>query len=303
MQWRSALNDEYRTALRYLLLRLGFLALAVLVIIFFSEVWRRATIRYVQDVRRRRQILLLRRIVVGCTIAVFVLLSFVTEFGWIATFAGFSAAGIAVAMQSAILSVLAYFFLVGRWGVRVGDRITVSGVMGDVIDIGLFRLYLMEVAGNGLDLHPTGRIVVFPNAVFFQPSEMFKQFPGIDYTWCTLSLSLTPDCDYEFVETRLMEAVESIYAEYREAIERQHRAAQLSRDLHTPTPRPEGGLRFTNAPVEFVLRCPVPIGRMAEAADKLTRALVVEMEKEPRVKFGIASAPKIQTAMSAPGAD
>ena len=154
------------------------LACGVCVILGLSELWRRATMRYVQDLRRRRQFLLLRRIVVGCAVALFVVLSFVTEFGSLATFAGFSAAGIAVAMQSVLLSVVAYFFLVGRWGVRVGDRVTVSGVTGEVADIGLFRLYLMELGGSGLALQPTGRIVVFPNAVFFQPSATVQTASG-----------------------------------------------------------------------------------------------------------------------------
>ncbi len=294
VQWRGAVSEEYSGTLRYLLLRLGVLGFALLVIFFFSELWRRGTIRYVQDMRRRRQFLLLRRIVIGCTMALFVILSFVTEFSSIATFAGFSAAGIALAMQSVILSVVAYFFLVGRWGVRVGDRVTVSGVTGDVIDIGLFRLYLLEVAGSGLDLHPTGRIVVFPNAVFFQQSALFKQFPGIDYTWCTISLTMASDCDYVLLEKRLLAAVESVYAEYREDIERQYRAAQSSMDLHTAMPRPEGSLRFTNDQIEFVVRCPVHIRRMAEVADRLTRELVAEIEKEPRLILTPGTAPKIQ---------
>ena len=222
LEWRSALGEGYSSALRYLLLRIGMLAVALVLIFGLSELWRRATMRYVQDLRRRRQFLLLRRIVVGCAVALFVVLSFVTEFGSLATFAGFSAAGIAVAMQSVILSVVAYFFLVGRWGVRVGDRVTVSGVTGEVADIGLFRLYLMELGGSGLALQPTGRIVVFPNAVFFQPSALFKQLPGIDYVWRAITLKLSGTTDYALVERRLLAAVESIYAEYREIVERQH---------------------------------------------------------------------------------
>ncbi|HEY1342412.1 MAG TPA: mechanosensitive ion channel domain-containing protein, partial [Bryobacteraceae bacterium] len=140
IEWREVLSEVHRSALRYLLFRIGMLAAAILLIFGLSELWRRATMRYVQDLRRRRQFLLLRRIVVACAVALFVVLSFVTEFGSLATFAGFSAAGIALALQSVILSVVAYFFLVGRWGVRVGDRVTVGGVTGEVADIGLFRL-------------------------------------------------------------------------------------------------------------------------------------------------------------------
>ncbi|HWQ52492.1 MAG TPA: hypothetical protein VN442_02330 [Bryobacteraceae bacterium] len=294
-EWRGALGEAHSSALRYLLLRLGMLGVAVLVIFLFSEVWRRATVRYVQDMRRRRQFLLLRRIAVGCTIALFVVLSFVTEFGSLATFAGFSAAGIAVAMQSVILSVVAYFFLVGRWGVRVGDRVTVSGVTGDVIDIGLFRLYLMELGGSGLDLSPTGRIVVFPNAVFFQPAAVFKQFPGIDYTWCTLSLALAPESDRPLVEARLLAVVESVYAEYREAIERQHRAAQSAMNVHTALPRPEARLHFVDTRLEFIVRYPVEIRRANEIEDRLTRELVAAIEQEPRLALAAGATPKFQT--------
>jgi small-conductance mechanosensitive channel len=266
------------------------------VIFLLSELWRRGTMRYVQDMRRRRQFLLLRRIVVGCTISLFVVLSFVTEFGSIATFAGFSAAGIAVAMQSVIVSVVAYFFLVGRWGVRVGDRVTVSGVTGDLIDIGLFRLYLMEVAGTGPSLNPTGRIVVFPNAVFFQPSAVFKQFPGFDYTWCTLSLKLAPESDFALVESRLLAAVEKVYAEYRETIERQYRAAQASLNLHTEAPRPEGRLRLVDSHLEFVVRYPVEVRRAAEIEDRLSRELAAAIGKEPPLRLAAGGTPKFETA-------
>jgi small-conductance mechanosensitive channel len=267
------------------------------VLIFgLSELWRRATMRYVQDLRRRRQFLLLRRIVVGCAVALLVVLSFVTEFGSLATFAGFSAAGIALAMQSVILSVVAYFFLVGRWGVRVGDRVTVSGVTGEVVDIGLFRLYLMELGGSGLALQPTGRIVVFPNAVFFQPSALFKQLPGIDYVWRAITLKLSGTADYSLVERRLLSAVESIYAEYREIVERQHSTVQSSLNLHTPVPHPESRLRFVDSGLELTIRYPVEIRRAAEIDDRITREVIQQVEKDPKLMLTNGGALKIEAA-------
>jgi small-conductance mechanosensitive channel len=297
LQWRSVLSEQNSDALRYLLLRLGMLGFAILIIFAFAEMWRRATMRYVRELRRRRQFLLLRRIVVGCTIAVFVLLSFVTEFGSLATFAGFSAAGIAVALQSVILSVVAYFFLVGRWGVKVGDRVTVSGVVGDVIEIGLFRMYLMELKNTTTDLYPTGRMVVFPNAVFFQPSAMFKQFPGIAYTWHSVSLTLNRDCDYALAQKQVMQAVESVYADSRETIESQHEAARTSMNLHTETPRPEPHVRFLDSGLEIAVRYPVEISRAAETEERITRELLNLLETEPNLKDSVMGTPKIQTAV------
>jgi small-conductance mechanosensitive channel len=293
-QWRGTLAEEHSTDLRYLFLRLGMLAIAIFVIFLFSELWRRGTMRYVHDLRRRRQLLLLRRIVVGCAIALFVTLSFVTEIGSVATFTGFLAAGLAVALQSLILSVVAYFFLSGRWGVRVGDRVTVSGVTGDVFDVGLFRLYLMELGGSGIDLHATGRIVVFPNAVYFQPTAMFKQIPGIHYTWRSVTLTLAPDSDYAHAEKRLLAAVESVYSEYRDIIERQHQSAYSSINLQTPAPHPESRVRFVDSGVEFTFRYPVEIRRASETDNRITTELMAVIESDPNLRLADGSTPKIQ---------
>jgi small-conductance mechanosensitive channel len=282
LEWRSLLSQRYSSALRYLLLRVGMLAVALLFIFGLSELWRRATMRYIQDIRRRRQFLLFRRIVVGLVVALFIVLSFVTEFGSLATFAGFSAAGLAVAMQTVILSVVAYFFLVGRWGVRVGDRVTISGVTGEVADIGLFRLYLMELGGSDLALQPTGRIVVFPNSVFFQPSAVFKQIPGFDYVWRTITLKLPGTADYSLIERRLLTAVESIYTEYRGTVEQQHTNIQSSLNLHTAVPRPESRVRFVDSGVEMTLRYPVEIRRAAEIDDRVAREVIRHVETDSK---------------------
>ncbi|MBN9662018.1 MAG: mechanosensitive ion channel [Acidobacteria bacterium] len=295
LEWRRVLNERYNSALRYLLLRIGMLGIALLLIFAVSELARRATVRYVHDLRRRRQFLVLRRIVVGCAVGLLVVLSFVTEFGSLATFAGFSAAGIAVAMQSVILSVVAYFFLVGRWGVRVGDRVTVSGVTGEVADVGLFRLYLLELGGAGPALQPTGRIVVFPNAVFFQPSAMFKQLPGIDYIWRAVIVRFTGRAEYAELERRLLGAVEAIWAEYREIVERQHSNFQSSLLVNTEAPRPESRIRFTDAGFEITIRYPVELRRVAEIDDRITREAIRLLEAQPDLAGGEGAKFKIES--------
>jgi small-conductance mechanosensitive channel len=294
VEWRHALEGDYQAALRYLLIRLGMLLAVIAVIFALSELWRRATLRYVQDMRRRRQVLLLRRVVVGCLVALFVVLSFVTEFGSLATVAGISAAGLAVALQSVLLSVVAYFFLVGRWGVRIGDRLTIGGVTGEVVDIGLFRLYLMELGGADFT-RPTGRIVVFPNAVFFQPSAVFKQLPGVDYGWRTMTVTLGETADYAAVEERVRSVVEKIFAGYQDAVERQHKAALSSMNVHAPVPRPESRVRPVDGGLQVTIRYPVEFSRAEETEDSVTRAVVEEIDRDPRLRRADGSAPKIET--------
>ena len=168
-QWRQSLGQEYHVMLRSVLTRVGWIAASLGLLTLLSAVWRRFIFRYVHDVRRRRQFLILRRFIVGFLMGIVIILGFVSEFSSLATFAGFITAGLAVGLQTILLSVAAYFFLIGRYGIRVGDRISISGITGDVIDVGLIRLYIMELAGTGTDIFPTGRIVVFPTPYCSNP--------------------------------------------------------------------------------------------------------------------------------------
>jgi small-conductance mechanosensitive channel len=266
-----------------------------------SVLWRRATFRYVHDARRRRQFMLLRRIVIGCVIVLVALVSFVTEFGSIATFAGILTAGIAVSLQTLILSGVAYFFYIGRYGVRVGDRVTVAGVTGDVVDTGLFRLYLMELAG-ARQLRPTGRIVVFSNSVLFQPSGFYKQMPGSEYTWHEVALTLAPDSDHRLAERRLLGGVNSVFAEYRDDVERQYERVGRTSPVPVERPEVEGRLRFVDAGLEFVVRYPVRIREAADVDDRVTRRLLAAIEEEPKLRLVPAGTPKIQAAAGEAGA-
>ena len=295
-QWRATVESQYGRTLRYLLIRLGAMAVAIFILLLISKVWRRATFKYVTDIRRRRQFLLIRRLVVGGIVTLIMVAGVVTEFGSLATYAGLLTAGIAVALQSVILSGAAHFFFLGRYGVRVGDRVTISGVTGDVIDIGIFRLYMMELGGKNADLQPTGRIVVFSNSVLFQSSAFYKQIPGAEYNWHEVGLTLSPDSDYHLAEEKLLAAVQSVYGEYRETIEAQHQRASDSIHIQLSPPVPQGRLRFVDSGLEFVVRYPVDIRRAAEIDDEITRKLLETIEKEPKLKLVATSTPKIQSA-------
>jgi small-conductance mechanosensitive channel len=292
--WRTALRQQYVSTIRHLLVRLGILAATVIALVVISRVWRRATYRYVHDARRRRQLLLVRRLVITLAVVLIITGSIVSEFGSLATFAGLITAGIAVALQTIILSGVAYFFFIGRYGVRTGDRVTIQGITGDVVEIGLFRLYLMELAGKAMQ--PTGRIVGFSNAVLFQPQPFYKQTPGANYAWHELSFTLSPDTDYAIAEHRLLGAVEQVYSEYRDRVEQQHRAAARLLRLPLDPPRPQSQLRFTDAGLEFLVRYPVDLKDAGAIDDRITRRLLEAINEEPRLRLAPSGAPRIQSA-------
>jgi small-conductance mechanosensitive channel len=264
----DARSDAVRDALLW---RLGVLIASVLLVLAISEAWRRATFRYLRDTRRRRQFLLLRRIVVVIALLLIIVMGFVSQMGSLATYVGFLTAGLALALQNVILAVVGYFFLIGRYGVRTGDRITLAGVTGRVIDIGLVRLYLMELSGP--ELQSTGRIVVLSNSVLFQPQALFKQIPGADYIWHSVTLALPPTTEVHSTQARLAEVAASVYATYRQPIDEQHAVVQKLIDFDTSRPEPHVDVHFTERALEFVVRYPVLPDHAAMNDQLMTRAL------------------------------
>jgi small-conductance mechanosensitive channel len=296
--WQTSVDREYDSILHAILLRILVIGVALGLILGGGEVWTHFTNKYIRDIRRRRQFLIVRRTVVSFLSAIVVLFGFVTQFNSLATFAGFITAGIAVGLQTILLSVAAYFFIIGRYGVKVGDRITISSVTGDVIDVGLVRFYMMELAGSGTDLKPTGRVAVFSNAVLFQAgTPLYKQIPGTEYAWHELIVKLADGANYKLVCEAVLKEVHSVFEGYRTTIEQQHRGVENQMQTTIAPPTIESRLQFNAGSFQLWARFPVQIREAAETDEKVTRALADLIASTPDIKSAIASTPVIQASI------
>ena len=273
--WRDNAKNQYFDALKALGVRLAIL-LALLAIVFAAaEAWRRGVLRYVQEPRRRYQLLMVRRIVCWALVAAIVGFTFATDLGSLATFAGLLTAGLAVAMQSVLVSIVGYFFLIGKYGIRVGDRVQIGSVTGEVIDLGLVRLHLMELSGQ-MPLGPTGRVVAFANSIVFQASGgIFKQIPGVNLAWHDITLALPPKADPSATKEKLLAAANQVLSEYTEDLARQTREIQKTSSLHAGgEAQAQVQLRFSAAGVEALVRYPVQLQRAAEIDERISRELL-----------------------------
>jgi small-conductance mechanosensitive channel len=272
--WHDAIQSQYRAALKTLSLRLALVG-AVLGLLFGAAgLWRRMVLRYVQDSRRRRQMLLLRRIALWSLVVIVVGFAFASELGSIVTFAGLITAGIAVAMQSVLVSIVGYFFLIGKYGIRVGDRVQIGDVAGEVIDLGLVRMYLMELGGKGT-LGPTGRVVAFANSVVFQVSSgLFKQIPGVNIGWREVVLNLPAGADTAALKEKLTAALTEALEDYRAEIVRQTQEIERTTlSSSAGDAQPQVQLRFAGGTVEAHVRYPVHLQHAAEIDEAVTEAL------------------------------
>jgi small-conductance mechanosensitive channel len=295
--WDEAVQYEFKSELRNLLARLAVLAIMILAVLGLGEIWKRTIFRYVHDVRRRSQFMLMRRIVLWTVIALITAFTFATELGSVVTFAGLITAGIAVALQNVIVSMVGYFFLIGKFGIRVGDRVQVSGVTGEVVDIGLVRFHLMEIGDSGTDSQPTGRVVAFSNSIVFQPAAgLFKQIPGTNFVWHEVDLTFAPESDYQIVRERVTKAVEAAFADYHEKMDLQRRQMEMIlSSVSSVELKPQIHLHFSSLGIEVNIRFPVEMGGASELDERIMRELLTAIEREPRLKLVGSQMPTVKT--------
>ena len=300
-RWRAAVEQRRNKEFRSLVIRLIGLGAAFVLIFLGAIAWKRITNRYVADIRRRGQVMAARRLVLAVIIVILLLINFSEEIGSAATVVGFAAAGIALALQNVILSIAGYFFLIGRFGIKAGDRVQIGGVTGDVIDIGMVKLSLMELGGTGTHLEPTGRVAVFSNAIVFQPSgNFFKQAPGTSFVWNEVRLTLAPDVDYRLAEKRLLGVVDEVFARYRDRVMRDYR--HLERDLNVvlETPKPQSRLHLSKAGLEIVIRYPAETYSAPQIIDEISRRVLDAINREPSLRLAPQGVANIESQVPPP---
>jgi hypothetical protein len=260
--WHDSAQKQYYEALTALAVRLALVAAIVAVVLALGEVWRRAVLRYAHDSHRRYQLLLVRTIVIWTIVVAVICLSFVTQISTFATFAGLLTAGLAVAMQSVLVSVVGYFFLIGKYGIRVGDRIQIGTVVGEVMDIGLVRLHLREINSQG-PLGATGRVVAFANLVVFQTSGgLFKQVSDTDVTFRETNLPLPSVRDYAALKAKLLQAIGAAVG---------HSGAENP---------PQVQMRLVNGHMEALIRYPVKYQEAADIDERVAQAVLATLATE-----------------------
>ena len=273
--WRDAADRQYHEALVALGIRSG-IVLGILAVVFaLGELWRRGVLLYAHEPHRRYQLLLVRNIILWTVVIGIIGVSSVTEISTFATFAGLITAGLAVAMQSVLVSVVGYFFLIGKYGIRVGDRIQIGAVVGEVIDLGLVRMHLRELNPQG-PLGPTGRVVAFANLVVFQASSgLFKQISEANLSWHETTLPLPAVSDYAALKEKLLAAISTAMSEYSEEILRQVKETEITTapaNVHDAAPQVQ--MHLSSGRMEALLRYPVLLKHALEIDERVAKAVL-----------------------------
>jgi len=126
---------------------------------------------------------------------------------------GFSAAGLAFALQEIIASFAGWFVIIVARNYSVGDRIEMSGIVGDVIHVGFLSTSIMECGQwiNG-DLY-TGRIVKIGNSAAYK-SPVFNYSKSFPFLWDELKIPIRFESDLQKCEDVLLEICTEVVGDF-----------------------------------------------------------------------------------------
>ncbi len=108
---------------------------------------------------------------------------------------GILGAGIAFAAQQSIGSFAGYVSILSSRLFQIGERVSMGGVEGDVLDISLLRTTLMEIGGWVKADQYTGRVVTVANSVIFT-DPVFNYTQLWPYVWDEIMIPVPYGSDW-----------------------------------------------------------------------------------------------------------
>jgi small-conductance mechanosensitive channel len=276
-RWGEQVEIQRRIVIHLILRSLAWIATICMLVILAAWALQLALERMVRDPRQKqtlKTVLNLGMQLIG------LLLILLTIFGvpqQMPTILGLATAGLTVVFQDFILAFCGWFVLMGSNGVRVGDWVEIDGVGGEVVQLGLFRTWLLETGNWTANGHPTGRRVSFLNSYAIR-GKYFNFSTTGQWMWDEIKVSVPPG-------TSLNPLIKGIYEATVKATEADAKLAEaewkrVTHEVGSPqfTAMPSVNLRPAGAGVDIVIRYVTRAGVRVETRNHLFAMIVEQMQ-------------------------
>ncbi len=178
-------------------------------------------------------------------------------------------------------NIVGYFVIRYRKYFRVGHRVEINNIIGDVIEINPVSFELLEVRNWLSSDSNTGRVIKLPNKIIFEESiEMI----GVvnTFVWQEIKYVLSFDSDWEAAEQIIMNAGDHYFKEY---------ILPNLEDMneHLPTKdekiRPVFSLNTNDDGIILILRYLVDYRNGTSVKTSLQRKILSSFEENSNIKF------------------
>jgi len=169
------------------------------------------------------------------------------------TILGLTTAGLTVVFQDFILAFCGWFVLMGPNGIGVRDWVEIDGVGGEVVELGLFRTWLLETGNWTANGHPTGRRVSFLNGYAIR-GKYFNFSTVGQWMWDEIKVNIPPGTNiHPLIENIYQASVKATEADAKMAEEEWKRVTH-EEGLPQFSAMPSVNLRPAGSGVDVVVR-------------------------------------------------
>ncbi|HEV2324087.1 MAG TPA: mechanosensitive ion channel domain-containing protein [Terracidiphilus sp.] len=189
------------------------------------------------------------------------------------TMIGLTTAALTIALQDYIIAFLGWFFLVGRYGIRVGDWVQINGVSGEVTEVGLISTTLLETGGDGDKDVPTGRRISFLNGYAIR-GQYFNFSTPSQWSWDEITLSVPADMDIQALAKSVEAMAQEETAEKAQLAEKEWKRGARANRLSRLSAAATVNLRPTASGIEIRLRYVTRAPERSEMRGRLYRHVI-----------------------------
>ncbi|MDW7772204.1 MAG: mechanosensitive ion channel [Desulfobulbaceae bacterium] len=201
------------------------------------------------------------------------------------------------ALQSPIESFTGWMLNSFKGYYRVGDRIAVGEVFGDVYIIDILTTTVWESGGPDRPVQgaqPTGAMVTFPNSEVLRNNitNYTKDFP---YVWDEITINLANESDFSYaLEVIEKTAVQVAGTAMAMAVEEYRALLKERKLLFDVSPEPQVYASSADSWTDFTIRYLVPARERRHWASRFFLAITKEISRPEHAKRIFPAAPRLQ---------
>jgi small-conductance mechanosensitive channel len=274
-RWGQQVELQQKIAIHLILQSLALLAAICILVILAGWALQLASERIVHDPRQRqtlKTVLNLGTQLVGLLLILLIIFGVPRQ---MPTILGLVTAGLTVVFQDFILAFCGWFVLMGPNGVRVRDWVEIDGVGGEVVQLGLFRTWLLETGNWTAHGHPTGRRVSFLNGYAIR-GKYFNFSTVGQWMWDEIKVSVPPGTSVHPLLKGIYEATVKITEADAKMAEGEWKRVTHEEGSPQFSAMPSVNLRPAGAGVDIVIRYITRAGVRVETRNHLF-AMIVDL--------------------------
>jgi len=258
--------------------KLVLVLIGLTLIMVLTWLLRRTVARYTRDNTTRYRARKVITFFGYLAVVIFVALVFSDKLGGFTIAFGVAGAGVAFALQEVIASAAGWVAISFGGFYKVGDRVQLGGIKGDVIDIGILRTTIMQI-GEWVNADQyNGRIVRVANSFVFK-EPVFNYSAEFPFLWDEITVPIKYGSDYRLARALIERVAEEIVGDYVQPAEQAWVPITRRFLIEAASVRPTTTIIANHNWIEFTLRYVVDYRVRRSIKDRLFTRILEEIDK------------------------